>query len=97
MDLDELQKAFNTVTRLVNEATLVGHQVTSLERQVDEYISIINDLREQVWSLTYDTLDCRHDKFKVKRGPYCPQCGRVPNLFPEELSDNSDGSEDFGV
>ena len=77
-DIDDLQKAFNTVTRLVNEAKLSGNMITSLQRQVREFAEKIAELEMQVDYLEYDTTGCEHEKFKAKRGPRCPQCGRVP-------------------
>ena len=77
-DIDDLQEAFNTVTRLVNVATLLGRMNASLQRQVREFGEKISELEEMVDYLEYDTTGCEHEKFKAKRGPRCPQCGRVP-------------------
>ena len=78
IDLDDLQKAFNTVTRLVNEAKLSGNMITSLQSRVAVLAEKIAELEMQVDYLEYDTTGCEHEKFKAKRGPRCPQCGRVP-------------------
>jgi hypothetical protein len=92
-DIDDLQEAFNTVTRLVNEATLGGRMIASLQRQVREFAEKISGLEEMVDFLAYDTTGCEHEKFKEKRGRYCPQCGRAPGCMKIEQTP----SEDFDV
>ena len=78
LDLDDLQKAFNTVLDMVNRATIAGRELTSLKRQVNEFGRTIDELHGVVKFLSFDTGTCAHEKFKAKRGIYCPQCGRIP-------------------